>query len=264
VKVATQRDEGDQRDDRAGQELVPASAGSGLEEVAGGDAAGGMAAFTATMSRSARRAGLGAVASGRWLADTVVELGGHVALRDLATLEAHYDGMSGQALADALVGNACRSTAAIGAAAGAVMSLEELLPPSWIAVPFELLAETAAIAAIEMKLIGELHEAYHRPVPGTPVRRGYALARAWAERRGVTGMALIEGGPAIGDAIGRTARKELMRLVRRRVLRRTGANLAGLGPLLIGGAAGAAINHRSTRKLGETVIDGLQAEAAGR
>jgi len=213
----------------------------------------------AALSRSARRAGVGAVASGLWLADTVVELSGHVALRDRATIEAHYDGLSGEPLAEALVRNASRSSAALGAAAGAVMSVEEWLPPSWIALPFELLAETAAIAAIEMKLIGELHEVYHQPVPGTPVQRGYALARAWAERRGVTGIALVEGAPAVGDAIGRTARKELMRLVRRRALRRTGANLAGLGPLLIGGAAGAAVNRRSTRKLGQAVMRGLEA-----
>jgi hypothetical protein len=145
-----------------------------------------------------------------------------------------------------------------------VMSVEEWLPPSWIAVPFELLAETAAIAAIEMKLIGELHEVYRRPVPGPPAPRGYALARAWAERRGVTGIALIEGAPALGDVVGRTARKEIVKLVRRRALRRTGASLTGLAPLLIGGAAGAAVNRRSTRKLGEAVIEGLEGEASRR
>jgi hypothetical protein len=219
-------------------------------------------ALSAALSRSARRAGVGAVASGLWVADTVVELSAHLALRDLATIEAHYDGLSGEPLAEALVRNASRSSAALGAAAGAVMSVEEWLPPSWIALPFELLAETAAIAAIEMKLIGELHEVYRQPVPGTPVQRGYALARAWAERRGVTGIALVEGGPAVGDAMGRTARQELIRLVRRRALRRTGANLAGLGPLLVGGAAGAAINRRSTRKLGQAVMQGLEAGGA--
>jgi hypothetical protein len=237
-------------------------ADSDIDEVAAGGTSG-MAAFATAITRSAGRAGVGAVASGRWLADTVVDLGSRMARRDLATLEAHY-GLSGQDLADALVRNASRSSAAVGAAAGAAMSLEEWLPPSWIAIPFELLAETAAIAAIEMKLIGELHEVYRRPVTGTPVQRGYALARAWAERRGVTGMVLVEGAPALGDAIGRTARKELMRLVRRRALRRTGANLAGLGPLLVGGAAGAMINRRSTRKLGDAVIRGLQAKASGR
>jgi hypothetical protein len=67
----------------------------------------------------------------------------------------------------------------------------------------------------------------------------------------------MEGSPAIGDVIGRTARNELIKVVRRRALRRTGANLAGLGPLLVGGAAGAAINRRSTMRLGQAVIEGL-------
>jgi hypothetical protein len=37
-----------------------------------------------------------------------------------------------------------------------------------------------------------------------------------------------------------------------------------LAPLLIGGAAGAAVNRRSTRKLGEAVIEGLEGEASRR
>jgi hypothetical protein len=124
-------------------------------------------------------------------------------------------------------------------------------------MPFELLAETAAIAFIEMKLIGELHEVYGRPVPGSGVERGYSLARAWAERRGVGTAVLTEGAPALGDALGRTARKELMRLIRRRTVRRTGLNLASLGPMMVGGAAGAALNRRSTRRLGDAVTASL-------
>ena len=136
--------------------------------------------------------------------------------------------------------------------------MEELLPPSWVSLPFELLAETAAIAAIEMKLIGELHEVYGQPVPGTQLQRGYALARAWADQRSVTSAVLTEGVPALGDALGRTARKELIRRVRRRALRRTGHNLVSLGPLMVGGALGATLNRRSTRRLGEAVIAGLR------
>ena len=217
----------------------------------------GLAAFTAGLSRSARQAGLGAVASGRWLAETVVDLAGHLPIRDTATLEAHFPGLAGAELAEALIRSASLATAAIGAATGAMMSVEEWLPPSWVVVPFELLAETAAIAAIETKLIGELHEAYGRPVPGSGVERGWALARAWAERRGVGAAVLTDGVPALGDALGRTARKEVLRLIRRRTVRRTGANLASLGPLMLGGAAGASLNRRSTRRLGEAVVESL-------
>jgi hypothetical protein len=216
-----------------------------------------LASFTATLSRSARSAGVAAVANGHWLAETVVELASHLPLRDKATLEEHHDGLSGAPLAAALVRIASRSAAAVGAASGALMSVEEWLPLGWVAVPFELLAETAAIAAIEMKLIGELHELYGGSVPGSGLERGYALARAWAERRGVGSAVLTEGVPALGDAIGRTTRKELLRLIRRRTVRRTGLNLFSLGPMMVGGAAGATLNRRSTRRLGDAVIDSL-------
>jgi uncharacterized protein (DUF697 family) len=216
-----------------------------------------LAALSAALSRSARQAGMQAVASGQWLSETVIDVASHLPVRDRATLQLHYRGLSGPALAEALIRNASRSSAAAGAAAGAVMSVEEWLPPSWIAVPFELLAETAVLAAIEMKLIGELHEAYGQPVVGTPLQRGYALARAWAERRGVTSAVLTEGLPAIGNSLGRGARNELVRVVRRRIWRRTGTNLISLGPLMVGGAAGAAVNRRSTRRLGEAVVRSL-------
>jgi hypothetical protein len=223
-----------------------------------------LVSFAAALSRSARGAGVAAVTSGRWLAETVVDMASHVPVRDLATLEAHHGGLSGVALSEALVRNASRSSAAVGAAAGTLMGAEEWLPASWVAVPFELLAETAAMAAIEMKLIGELHEVYGQPVRGTPRDRGYRLARAWADRRGVSGAVLIGGAPALGDAIGRETRKELIRRIRRRVLRRTGTNLAALGPLMIGAAAAAAVNRRSTRRLGESVIESLTAGHAYR
>jgi hypothetical protein len=223
-----------------------------------------LATFTATLSRSARSAGVAAVANGHWLAETVVELASHLPVRDKATLQEHHDGLTGAPLAAALVRNASRSAAAVGAASGALMSVEEWLPPGWVAVPFELLAETAAIAAIEMKLIGELHEVFDLPVKGSPLEKGYDLARAWAEQRRVTTAVLTEGVPALGDAIGRTARKEVIRRVRRRALRRTGRNLIGLGPLMIGGALGATLNRRSTIRLGEAVIADLEAATTPR
>jgi hypothetical protein len=46
----------------------------------------------------------------------------------------------------------------------------------------------------------------------------------------------------------------VLRVIRRRLWRRTGANLASLGPLMIGGVAGAAVNRRSTLRLGEAVV----------
>ena len=203
---------------------------------------------------SARSAGARAVASGRWLADTLIEVTPHLPIRDLDTLRDHHQGLKGDALADALIRNASRASAAVGALSGAMISAEEVAPPTWVAIPVELVVETLVIAAIEMKLIAELHEAHRRPVTGTTGERAVALSRAWAERRGVT-PAVLGGG--LGDVLGRGTRREVARLLQRRLVLRTARNTVSLAPFLAGAVAGAEVNRRSTRALGEAVLRDL-------
>jgi hypothetical protein len=142
------------------------------------------------------------------------------------------------------------------------MGAEELAPPAWITIPFELVIETLAVAAVEMKLVAELHEAYGRPVPGHGTERALALARAWAERRGVTPHALTSS-PGLSDLLGRGTRNEVMRLVRRRLMRRTLRNTSSLAPFLIGAVAGAELNRRATASLGEAIVRDLAARPWG-
>jgi hypothetical protein len=177
----------------------------------GEPSAGRLARVARVATASARSAGVRAVASGRWLTEVALDAAPHVPIRDLDTLRAHHAGLSGGALAGALIRNASRASAAVGAAAGALVSAEELAPPAWVAVPVELLVETLAIAAIEMKLIAELQEVYGRPVTGLGTERALALARAWAERRGVNMAALARPG-GLGDLVGQSARREVARL----------------------------------------------------
>jgi hypothetical protein len=219
----------------------------------------GLARLAKLATSSMRAAGAGAVVSGRWLGDTALDVAPHVPIRDLATLRAHHAGLDGPELADALVTNAARLTAAIGAATGALAAAEEFSPPAWVAIPAELLVETLVLAAIEMKLIAELHETYELPVRGTPASRGLALARAWADRRGVRPEQLASDDRGLGDLLGRGTRNEVMRLVRRRMARRTAGNLAALAPFLAGAVAGAEVNRRATRSLGEAVVRDLAA-----
>jgi hypothetical protein len=219
-----------------------------------------MARLTRVLASSARRAGTVAVASGRWLAEVLVDTAPRIPIRDQATLEAHHDGLTGAVLAAELITAASRASAGVGAAAGILMSAEELSPPAWLAIPLELVVETLAVAAIEMKLVAELHEAYGRSIPGTASERSAAIVRAWAERRGVTPGTLARRG-GLADALGRGTRNELIRLVRRRVVARMGRNLSSLAPLFVGAAAGAEVNRRATRSLGEAVIRDLAADA---
>ncbi|MCU1450251.1 MAG: hypothetical protein JWP02_2421 [Acidimicrobiales bacterium] len=237
------------QDDRPLPEVLGRAAGSGVDR-------GALLRLARAAASSMRAAGAGAVASGRWLTETAVEMAPHLPVRDLDTLRRHHDGLADAALAGEVIRNAARATAAVGAATGALAGAEELSPPAWIALPIELVLETLAVAAIEMKLVAELHEVFGRPVPGHGTERATALARAWAERRGVTPGTLTSRG-GLSDVLGRGTRNEVMRLVRRRLMRRTLRNASSLAPFLIGAVAGAELNRRATASLGDAIVRDL-------
>lgn len=180
----------------------------------------------------------------RWVADVLTDVVPHIPIRNLETLRRHHDGLDGDALAERLIRNAARATASVGAAGGGVAAVEWAAPPTLLSTPVLLAAETVAVVAIEVKLIGELHEVYRRPIPGTGAQRAAALLSAWAGRRGITPLA---PGTGIAVVLGTAARKEL----RDRLLRRFGRNLTTLGPLLTGAAVASFLNRRATRSLGE-------------
>ncbi|HEX3394578.1 MAG TPA: hypothetical protein VHS52_08620 [Acidimicrobiales bacterium] len=231
--------------------------GKAVGALAAGDSdAQGLRRTAGLVASSMRTAGTRSVATGRWLAELVLDVAPHVPARDLATLQAHHGGHSDQELADALIRNAARTTATLGAVAGAVAGAEELAPPTWLALPAELVAETLAVVAVEMKLVAELQAAYGRPVTGTPAQRGLAVARAWADQRGVTATDLVQPG-GLSQALGRSSRRQVARLLQRRLTRRALRNLPTLAPFLIGAVAGAEVNRRATRSLGEAVVRDL-------
>jgi hypothetical protein len=202
-----------------------------------------------------RRRGLGQLfrpkAALRWMADVVTDVAPHVPVRDLATLRRHHDGLDGDALAERLVRNAARATAGVGAAGGGVASLEWAATPTLLSAPVLLAAETVAVVAIELKLMGELHEVYGRPVTGSPVERAAALIQAWSGQRGVNPLV---PGVGVATVLGTAARKELQGTL----LRRFGRNLTTLGPLLTGAAVASYLNRRATRSLGEKLIKDLR------
>jgi hypothetical protein len=226
----------------------------GLAE--GGADRGGLARVAALARSSMKAAGARSVATGKWLAEVVIDAAPHIPVRDLAALSASHGGLTGPDLAGHLIRAASRTTAAVGAVAGALAGAEELAPPAWLAIPAELLVETLAVVVVEMKLVAELQEVYGQPVTGTATERSLAVVRAWAEGRGVTARTLAEPG-GLAQAFGRSTRRELARLLQRRLARRALRNTSALAPFLTGAVAGAELNRRATRSLGEAVVRDL-------
>jgi hypothetical protein len=187
----------------------------------------------------------------QWIADSLTDVVPHIPVRDLETLRRHHDGLDGDALAERLIRNASRVTAAIGAAGGGVAAVEWAVTPSLLSAPVLLAAETVAVVAVEIKLIAELHEVYRKPVPGTGMQRAFALIQAWSSRKGINPLRV---GGGLAAALGTAARKEL----RDRLLKRFGRNLTTLGPFLTGAAVAGFLNRRSTLSLGEDMVKDLR------
>jgi len=202
-------------------------------------------------TRAARR-GIGAVARGAgsgtgWLAAQVIAMAPRLRVRDQAALRAQFPGRSAEEIADALIDGASRASATAGGAVGVWAAL-----PTLPAFPAEVAAETLVVVGIEIKLIAELHEAYGKPAPGNLPERMGAYVAAWAHRRGVF---MIPGGVVLATG------SPLARLLRRRLAARAGRSAFSLAPLLTGAAAGAYLNSRETRRLGQDVRRDLRRKA---
>jgi hypothetical protein len=186
-------------------------------------------------------------ASGQFLAGEVLEMAPKVPVRSAATLRSQYPGKEPDDLATTLVEGAARASAGVGAAIG-VAAAVPFIPTAAV----ELGVETLALVAIELKLVAELHEVYGMPAPGTKAERTVAYVGSWANRRGVritgTGLALAVGSP-------------MRRQLERRLIAKAGQSTLALAPLLAGAAAGAAIDHHETRRLGRAIRDDLRKRA---
>jgi hypothetical protein len=184
----------------------------------------------------ARRGGSHARAGIAHLADRIIAIAPRVPVRDLATLRRQFPGLGPEELADRLVAGAAAGTSTIGAGIGAAAMLP--VPP---ALPTELAAEITGVAAVELKLIAELHEVYGVRPPGNLRTRSTAYLSSWSGERGVDVMKPSTYDAALGGRMKRELRQQIMkRMVR---------NMPNLMPFMVGAAVGAVMNRRDTRKL---------------
>ena len=205
----------------------------------------------AALAASARRAGRRAVLTGRWLADTVVEVAPRVPVRDAATLSSHYYGLTCDQLARSVIRGGGRVSGGIAAAAGGVITAQEVSVAGLLLVPFELAALTALVVVTEVKVVTELHHVADRPLPGGPRRRTEAAIVSWMSGRAAPPTEL--SATVRGDVLGRAGRQQLAQQLRSRFTR----NLTALAPLLTGAVAAAYLNRKSTIAVGNAVARDL-------
>ncbi|MGW5738151.1 MULTISPECIES: hypothetical protein [Streptomyces] len=201
---------------------------------------GRVAAVTDGVRAGVRKSGRGAKAGIGYLADRVIEIAPRVPVRDLATLRKQFPDLDAEQLADKLIFGAANATSTVGAGVGAAAMMP--VPP---AMPAELAAEITGVAAIELKLIAELHEVYGRRPAGNLKERSSAYLTAWTEERGVD----VVKPASINAALGGQVKRELRQQIMKRMVR----NLPNLMPFMVGAAVGAVMNRRDTKKLAERV-----------
>ncbi|WNI18439.1 hypothetical protein [Actinacidiphila sp. ITFR-21] len=223
-----ERHEGDERG-RAASLAASTARGIG-RTVAGGARQGGRIA----------RIGIGSIA------ERLIQTAPRIPVRDLETLRGQFPGLGPEEIADRLTAAAVKGTMTVGAGIGAAAMLPA--PP---VMPAEVATETLGVAAVEYKLIAELHEVYGLRVPGTARERAAAYLWSWTQQRGVDVLA-----PAtVGVALGAGMKREL----RQRLVRRTLRHMPSLTPFMVGAAVGAVMNRRDTRKLADRIREDLRA-----
>ncbi|MFC6599501.1 hypothetical protein [Kitasatospora paranensis] len=196
----------------------------------------------------------GTVIGGRALTDRLLTTAPRIPVRNLATLRAqHPEAADPEALADLLVVGARRAAAAVGAGIGAAAMLP--VPP---AMAVEIASETLVVAAVEIKLIAELHQVYGFPALGSAGQRTAAYVTAWADRRGIDGSAALH--PAgLAAVAGLAVGSEVRQKVRKRLTRSSLRKLPSLTPLMLGAGIGARMNRRDTMRLAARVRSDLRA-----
>ncbi len=212
-------------------------------------ALGGVVSDLAT---AARVGGKGAVVGGAFLADLLTITATRLPLRDKATIMAQHPGLDTEQLADSLVAAAQRVSGTIGGAAGGLAAAQWLATPSLIAVPLELAAETLLVAAVELKLVAELHEIYDARPAGELSERATAYLGSWTAQRGLSGEGQTVGMAARLASAGTAA-------MRRRITGRLARNLGSFLPFLAGAVVGARNNSFGTRRLSQRLREDLAA-----
>jgi hypothetical protein len=245
---------GSPRPDAEASRARRSAAASGLRDVIGAVAGAVGTAFGPAADEQVRPSAEpadGERAPGALLGDLLAAAAPRLPIRDADRLRLAYPGASEDEIADALVARAARLTSGIGAATGGLTAAHWFAPPSLLALPLELGAETVLVAGVEVVLIGELHELYGRPAPGDARARASAYLTSWSTQRSVDGS----GSAALGALLGSAG----LKVLRRRMTRKLAGAIPAAAPFLVGAALAGRGNRRATEGLAEQVLADLRA-----
>ena len=245
-----------------GRETPAEQPGGARRPAAGARAATGVLAdVAAAVAAAAREAaspsgarrtdaggGAGDRAPGGLRSDLLDAAAPRLPIRDGDRLRRAHPGASDGEIADALVARATRLTGAIGAATGGLAAAQKFAPTSLLAVPLEVGAQTLLVGAVEVVLVGELHELAGRRPAGDARTRAGAYLSSWTNQRAV-GSQAAGGVFATLGAAGAAA-------LRRRITRRVGRSTTSMAPLMVG----ATLTSRANRKATVTLADRLRAD----
>lgn len=185
------------------------------------------------------------------LAERLIGLAARATVRSRSDLLAAYPGRDRDEIARMLVERAVLSSGRVGVSGGVLGSSEYLAPWTLRGVPAQLMAETLAIALIEVRLTAELHALYGIEARGSLKDRAGFWVTAWAK-----GTAHDPNGPHDFTA---AMRKMVSVQARRRLTSRARRNLVTMAPLLAGAALGRWINRKLTREFARGMLASLQA-----
>ena len=180
------------------------------------------------------------------LRDVATGIAPRLPIRDRSTLEDHLKLRDPERMAHAIVKNAANATAVAGSIGGFLVITSRTGPGLILSIPLRVATETLVVAAIELKMIGELHEIYDQPLEGSATQRGTTALKLWASYRGLD----VTDTGGIFQTVTEIARRPTTRRAAASV---TGKALGGRGLRLGAGVVGAIENHKSSMSLGDQV-----------
>lgn len=174
-------------------------------------------------------------------------------VRSREQLESEFRGLDRDAIAQQLISRAITASGRVGIGGGMLAAGEYFAPPTWLGVPVQISAETAAVSLVEIKLTGELHSLYGLVTQGSLKDRATLWVSAWAKGSAVT----VHDSVDLRAALTKFGQSQ----VKRQLARRARRNLLTLFPMMTGAAIARWANRKQTREFARAMLASVKQAA---